>query len=328
MSLFANIVLLAIESSCDETAAAVCVGGVIKAHTVATQDIHKKYGGVVPEWASRLHIQALLPVVTEVLAQAQVSLKDVDYIAYTEEPGLMGCLLVGKNFARALSVALNKPALPVNHIYAHALANFIDNPGLTFPFLCLSVSGGHTQILHGLSPHTFHIIGETLDDAAGEAFDKIAYMLGLPYPGGALIDKYAEQGDPNTFVLPVPKVGGYDYSFSGLKTAVRYLIEGRRQKEADFIAKHLYDICASLRRHIVLILLTPFFKAAQNLGIRRVCLAGGVAANRLLRQKFSETATALGYASFIPDKAYCTDNAAMIAMSAYLCLNVGKSRAN
>ncbi|MEE6186563.1 tRNA N6-adenosine threonylcarbamoyltransferase [Mycovorax composti] len=323
-------VILAIESSCDETSAAVCVDGKILSNNIATQAVHAQYGGVVPELASRAHLQNIVPVVDVALKKAGKELKDVDAIAFTQAPGLIGSLLVGATFAKSLSLALNKPLISVNHMQAHVLANLIPDRKPEFPFLCLTVSGGHTQIVLCKSPLDLEVIGETIDDAAGEAFDKCAKLLGLPYPGGPLIDKYAREGDPARFQFPEPKIPNYNFSFSGLKTAVLYFLmnAGKSQiyKEAftateeerkKFIEENLYDICASLQNRIITILLKKFAKAAKDLGVKDLCIAGGVSANSGLRQAFTEMGQKNGWNTFIPEFQYCTDNAGMIAITAY-----------
>lgn len=323
-------VILAIESSCDETSAAVCVDGKILSNNIATQAVHAQYGGVVPELASRAHLQNIVPVVDVALKKAGKELKDVDAIAFTQAPGLIGSLLVGATFAKSLSLALNKPLISVNHMQAHVLANLIPDRKPEFPFLCLTVSGGHTQIVLCKSPLDLEVIGETIDDAAGEAFDKCAKLLGLPYPGGPLIDKYAREGDPARFQFPEPKIPNYNFSFSGLKTAVHYFLmnAGKSQiyKEAftateeerkKFIEENLYDICASLQNRIITILLKKFAKAAKDLGVKDLCIAGGVSANSGLRQAFTEMGQKNGWNTFIPEFQYCTDNAGMIAITAY-----------
>lgn len=323
-------VILAIESSCDETSAAVCVDGKILSNNIATQAVHAQYGGVVPELASRAHLQNIVPVVDVALKKAGKELKDVDAIAFTQAPGLIGSLLVGATFAKSLSLALNKPLISVNHMQAHVLANLIPDRKPEFPFLCLTVSGGHTQIVLCKSPLDLKVIGETIDDAAGEAFDKCAKLLGLPYPGGPLIDKYAREGDPARFQFPEPKIPNYNFSFSGLKTAVLYFLmnAGKSQiyKEAftateeerkKFIEENLYDICASLQNRIITILLKKFAKAAKDLGVKDLCIAGGVSANSGLRQAFTEMGQKNGWNTFIPEFQYCTDNAGMIAITAY-----------
>lgn len=310
-------VILAIESSCDETSASVCREGIILSNTIATQMIHQQYGGVVPELASRAHLQNIIPVVDAALKQANVTLQDVDAFAFTQAPGLLGALLIGAQFAKSLSLAFNKPLIAVHHMQAHVLANLIpkDKPG--FPFLCLTVSGGHTQIVLCESPLSMKVIGETLDDAAGEAFDKSARIMGLPYPGGPLIDKYAAEGNPNTFKFPEPQIPGLNFSFSGLKTAILYFLQKGKSENPNFVEENLNDICASVQSRIVSILLNKLKKASEETGINNICIAGGVSANRGLRAAFTKTGIQLGWKTFIPPFEYCTDNAAMIAITGY-----------
>jgi N6-L-threonylcarbamoyladenine synthase len=316
------ITILGIESSCDETAASVCRDGVILSNIIAGQDIHSRYGGVVPELASRAHLQNISPVVDQALLISGVGLPDINAIAFTQSPGLIGSLLVGAQFAKSLAFSQNIPLIGVHHMQAHVLANLIggqENPGAvpSFPFLCLTVSGGHTQIVICASPSQMKVIGETTDDAAGEAFDKSAKLLGLPYPGGPLIDQYAIDGDPLRFKFPEPQIAGLDFSFSGLKTAILYFIQNEKTKTPDFVEKNLADICASIQGRIVSILLNKLKKAAALTGIKNVCLAGGVAANKGLRKSFAEMGHTLGWRTFIPKMEYCTDNAAMIALTGY-----------
>ncbi|MCD2422831.1 tRNA (adenosine(37)-N6)-threonylcarbamoyltransferase complex transferase subunit TsaD [Niabella pedocola] len=325
-----KINILAIESSCDETSAAVCSGGKILSNRIATQAVHAEHGGVVPELASRAHMQHIVPVVDVALKQSGLLLEDMDAIAFTQAPGLIGSLLVGGQFAKSLSLALDKPLIAVNHMQAHVLANLIPDDKPSFPFLCLTVSGGHTQIVKCVSPTQLEIIGETIDDAAGEAFDKAAKMLGLPYPGGPLVDKHAKEGNPDRFQFPEPKIPGYNFSFSGLKTAILYFLrnagtaqvykeafaatEGERQR---FIDENLKDICASIQSRIISILLNKLSKAAKDLEIKDLCIAGGVSANSGLRKAFKEMGEQKGWNTFIPDFQYCTDNAGMIAITGY-----------
>jgi N6-L-threonylcarbamoyladenine synthase len=313
----ATVNILAIESSCDETSASVCTDGQILSNFIATQDIHQQYGGVVPELASRAHMQHIVPVVNAALKQSGKSLSDLSAIAFTHAPGLIGALLVGSGFAKSLSISLNIPLISVHHMQAHVLANLIadDRPG--FPFLCLTVSGGHTQIVLCESPHQLKILGETIDDAAGEAFDKSAKLLGLPYPGGPLIDKYAAAGNPNRFSFPEPQIPGLDFSFSGVKTSILYFIQEETRKDPDFIKKNLNDICASIQQRIITILLNKLKKASLETGIREVCLSGGVSANSGLRNSFLEMGQKMKWQTYIPELQYCTDNAAMIAITGY-----------
>ena len=323
-------VILAIESSCDETSAAICVDGKILSNYIANQTVHEKYGGVVPELASRAHMQNIIPVVDAALKEAGCGVKDIDAIAFTQAPGLIGSLLVGGQFAKSLSLALNKPLIAVHHMQAHVLANLIDDPKPSFPFLCLTVSGGHTQIVLCKSPTSMKVIGETIDDAAGEAFDKSAKILGLPYPGGPLIDKYAQQGDGNRFKFPEPKIEGLNFSFSGLKTSILYFLQNAgksnlfkeeftatEKEKQEFIQNNLPDICASIQQRIVTILLNKLKKASLETGITDICLAGGVSANSGLRKAFEEIGQKNHWNTFIPAFQYCTDNAGMIAITGY-----------
>jgi len=325
-----SIILLAIESSCDETAAAVCKDGKILSNIVATQAVHEKYGGVVPELASRAHLQNIVPVVDEALKTADCDLSQLDGIAFTQAPGLIGSLLVGAQFAKSLSLALDKPLIAVHHMQAHVLANLIADDKPSFPFLCLTVSGGHTQIVLCESPVQMKVIGETIDDAAGEAFDKSAKLLGLPYPGGPLIDQYAAGGNPKRFQFPEPQIPGLDFSFSGLKTSILYFLQNAGTsnvfKEAftataeernQFIKENLADICASIQYRIVSILINKLKKAAKETAIKNICMAGGVSANKGLRKALQETGEKMGWQTFIPAFEYCTDNAGMIAITAY-----------
>jgi len=309
--------ILAIESSCDDTSAAVCRDGEILSNLIATQKIHEQYGGVVPELASRAHIQNIVPVVDAALQKANVQLSELDAIAFTQSPGLIGSLLVGAQFAKSLALSLQKPLIAVHHMQAHVLANMIDEPRPSFPFLCLTVSGGHTQIVLCNSPYEMKVIGETIDDAAGEAFDKSAKLMGLPYPGGPLIDKYAKEGDPKRFTFTEPNIPGLDFSFSGLKTAILYFLQAEKKKNSQFVEENLNDICASVQQRIVSILLKKLQKAAKETGVMNVCIAGGVSANSGLRNGLTELGDKLGWKTFIPKFEYCTDNAGMIAITAY-----------
>lgn len=312
-----SVRILAIESSCDETSASVCVDGKILSNHIASQKIHEQYGGVVPELASRAHMQNILPVVDTALKTAKTSLDEIDAIAFTQAPGLIGALLVGAQFAKSMALALKKPLIAVHHMQAHVLANLIDEPRPSFPFLCLTVSGGHTQIVLCNSPSDLKVLGETIDDAAGEAFDKSAKLLGLPYPGGPLIDKYAKEGDPKKFSFPEPQIAGLDFSFSGLKTAVLYFLQEQKRNDPSFVEKNLADICASIQDRIVMILLNKLKKAVVKTGVKEVCIAGGVSANSGLRKKLEEHGKKYGWNTYIPAFEYCTDNAAMIAMAGY-----------
>lgn len=323
-------IILAIESSCDETSAAICRDGKILSNIVATQAIHQKYGGVVPELASRAHIQNIVPVVDEALKVAGCELKEIDAVAFTQAPGLIGALLVGAQFAKSLSLALRKPLIAVHHMQAHVLANLIIDPKPSFPFLCLTVSGGHTQIVLCESPYQMKVIGETIDDAAGEAFDKSAKLLGLPYPGGPLIDKYAANGNAERFHFPEPQIPGLNFSFSGLKTSILYFLQNAgasnvfkeqftatEEERKKFVEENLADICASIQHRIITILINKLKKAAKQTGINNICIAGGVSANSGLRKALKETGEKSGWQTFIPAFEYCTDNAAMIAITAH-----------
>ncbi|HEX7844901.1 MAG TPA: tRNA (adenosine(37)-N6)-threonylcarbamoyltransferase complex transferase subunit TsaD [Chitinophagaceae bacterium] len=329
--------ILAIESSCDETSAALCVDGKILSNFIANQTVHEKYGGVVPELASRAHMQNIVPVVEMairdaglIIGNSGLGIRDLDAIAFTQSPGLIGSLLVGSQFAKSLSLALNKPLIAVHHMQAHVLANLVDDPKPSFPFLCLTVSGGHTQIVLCESPTKMKVIGETIDDAAGEAFDKSAKLLGLPYPGGPLIDKYAKDGNPQRFKFPEPQIAGLNFSFSGLKTSILYFLQNAgksliykeefaatEQEKQQFIDEKRNDICASIQHRIVTILLNKLKKAAIETGIKDLCLAGGVSANSGLRNAFQEMGKQNQWNTFIPAFQYCTDNAAMIAITGY-----------
>jgi N6-L-threonylcarbamoyladenine synthase len=324
------ISVLAIESSCDETSAAVCRDGVILSNIIATQAVHEKYGGVVPELASRAHMENIVPVVDEALKVANVQVKELSAIAFTQAPGLIGSLLVGSQFAKSVSLALHIPLITVHHMQAHVVANLIGNDKPEFPFLCLTVSGGHTQIVLCKSPTQMKILGETIDDAAGEAFDKTAKLLGLPYPGGPLIDKYAQLGNPDRFKFPEPQIPDLNFSFSGVKTSILYFLKNAgaslvykeeflatEEEQKTFIEENINDICASVQQRIVSILLNKLKKAAMQTGIKQICLAGGVSANSGLRKAFTEMGEKYHWKTFIPPFEYCTDNAAMIAMIGY-----------
>jgi N6-L-threonylcarbamoyladenine synthase len=312
-----STVILAIESSCDETAAAVCRDGVILSNFIANQTIHEQYGGVVPELASRAHMQNIVPVVDRALKDAKMEVRDISGIAFTQAPGLIGSLLVGAQFAKSLALSLDIPLLAVHHMQAHVLANLIEDPKPAFPFLCLTVSGGHTQIVLCHSPHHLEVIGQTLDDAAGEAFDKSAKMLGLPYPGGPLVDKYAQLGNPKSFKFPEPQIPALDFSFSGLKTSILYFLQDNTKVDSNFIANNLNDICASIQDRIVSILLNKLRTAATETGIKNICIAGGVSANSGLRKAFTAMGEKYSFNTYIPAFQFCTDNAAMIAISGY-----------
>jgi N6-L-threonylcarbamoyladenine synthase len=290
------------------------VDGKILSNFIANQTVHEQYGGVVPELASRAHMQNIVPVVHQALSTANCQLSTIKAIAFTQAPGLIGSLLVGAQFAKSMSLALNVPLIGVHHMQAHVLANLIMEPAPTFPFLCLTVSGGHTQIVLARSPLDLEVIGETIDDAAGEAFDKTAKLLGLPYPGGPLIDRYAKEGDAKKFSFAEPQIPELNFSFSGLKTSVLYFLQ---KQSPDFIQDNLHDLCASIQHTIVNILIKKLKKAVQQTGIQQVCIAGGVSANSGLRKALQEAGEKHGWQTFIPPFEYCTDNAAMIAITAY-----------
>ena len=315
--------ILAIESSCDETSAAICKDGKMLSNIIATQEIHQKYGGVVPELASRAHQQHIIPVVEEALSLAKVSKKDVDAVAFTRGPGLLGSLLVGTSFAKAFTLARGIPLIEVNHMQAHILAHFIPSEkdaewkAPQFPFLCLTVSGGHTQIVLVKDYFDMEIVGQTMDDAAGEAFDKTAKILDLPYPGGPLIDKYAKEGNPDAFKFPEPQIPGFDFSFSGLKTSILYFIRDKQKFDPDFLQKNMADVCASVQHRIITILLNKVKKAAKEFKVTQIAIAGGVSANSGLRSSLRAMANSQGWKVFIPEFQYCTDNAGMIAIAGY-----------
>ena len=310
-------VLLAIESSCDETSVAICNNGKITANVIANQTIHENYGGVIPELASRVHQQNIVPAIQQALTLAKVSKKDVNAVAFTQGPGLLGALLVGVSFAKSFALALNLPLIAVNHMQAHILAHFIDEPKPKFPFLCLTVSGGHTQIVLVKDYFDMEIVGETLDDAAGEAFDKTAKVLNLPYPGGPLIDKYAKLGNPLAFKFPVPQIQGLNYSFSGFKTAILYFIRDNQKQNPLFVEENLNDICASVQHSIVNILMNKLKKAAKQYNCTEIAIAGGVSANSGLRGALIDAKESMDWNVYIPAFEYCTDNAAMIAIAGY-----------
>lgn len=310
-------IILAIESSCDETSVAISNNGKITANVIANQTIHQNYGGVIPELASRVHQQNIVPVIQQALLDAKVNKKEVNAVAFTRGPGLLGSLLVGVSFAKAFALALNLPLIAVNHMHAHILAHFIDDPKPTFPFLCLTVSGGHTQIVLVKSYSVMEIVGETLDDAAGEAFDKTAKILSLPYPGGPMVDQHAKLGNPLAYKFAIPQIKDYNYSFSGFKTSVLYFIRAKEKQNPNFIAENLDDICASVQHSIVNILLAKLNKAAKELGISEIAIAGGVSANSGLRAGLQKMAIQEDWRIYIPAFEYCTDNAAMIAMAAH-----------
>ncbi|MEX6686067.1 tRNA (adenosine(37)-N6)-threonylcarbamoyltransferase complex transferase subunit TsaD [Danxiaibacter flavus] len=319
-----SVRILAIESSCDDTSASVCIDGRIASNYVANQKVHEQYGGVVPELASRAHMQNIVPVVDVALKQAGISLQEIDAIAFTQSPGLIGSLLVGAQFAKSLALALSKPLIAVHHMQAHVLANLIEENRPSFPFLCLTVSGGHTQIVLARSPLELEVIGETIDDAAGEAFDKSAKLLGLPYPGGPLVDKNAQLGNPLAFKFAEPQIPELNFSFSGLKTSVLYFLQAKQKEDEKFIENNLNDLCASVQHTIIQILLKKLKKAVAQTGVKNVCIAGGVSANSGLRNALQEAGKKYGWKTFIPPFQYCTDNAGMIAITAYYKYKAGK----
>jgi N6-L-threonylcarbamoyladenine synthase len=315
-----EVFILAIESSCDDTAAAVLHNDKVLSNVVANQLIHNQYGGVVPELASRAHQQNIVPVIDAALKKANISKEQLSAIAFTQGPGLMGSLLVGSSFAKSLSLALNIPLIAVNHMQAHILAHFIDEEGYdkpTFPFLALTISGGHTQIVKVNHFFDMEIIGETTDDAVGEAFDKTAKILGLPYPGGPLVDKYANLGNPKAFAFTKPKVPGLDFSFSGLKTAILYFIQKKKLENSNFVDENINDICASIQHTIIEILMDKLKLAVQETGIKQIAIGGGVSANSGIRTTLKNAEKKYGWKTYIPKFEYTTDNAAMIGIVGY-----------
>lgn len=327
-----NIIILGIESSCDDTSASILKNEAILSNVVAGQNIHEQYGGVVPELASRAHQQNILPVIDVAIKKAGIQLEDIDAIAFTNGPGLLGSLLVGTSFAKALSLGLQIPMVTVNHMHGHVLAHFIDDNEKSkpnFPFLCLTVSGGHTQIVLVRDYLDMEVVGTTRDDAAGEAFDKTAKLLGLPYPGGPLIDKYAQLGNPNAFQFTKPNLPDFEYSFSGLKTNVLQFLQKNTSINKDFIKDNLNDICASLQKTIIDILFDKLILAAQHYNIQEIAIAGGVSANSGLRKRLEEEGIKNQWKTHIPKFEYCTDNAAMIAIAGryqYLAGNFADQR--
>jgi len=309
-------IILAIESSCDETAAAVGIDGKNLSNIIANQTIHQQYGGVVPELASRAHQQNIVPVVDQALKEADVTKDRLHAIAFTQGPGLLGALMVGASFAKALAFGLNIPLIAVNHMRGHIFSNFIESSSPTFPFISLVVSGGHTQLVLVKDPTNMEVIGQTKDDAVGEAFDKIAKIMGFEYPGGPFIDQYAQKGNPSRFKFPATKMPELDFSFSGIKTAFLYLVQKESQKNADFVTLNKHDLCASIQSTLVSMLLDKLVLAVDQTGVKQIALAGGVAANSALREKLLLLGKKNNWQVFLPNKAYCTDNAAMIAMAA------------
>lgn len=323
-----SVTLLAIESSCDETAAAVLQDGKILSNVIASQQVHEKYGGVVPELASRAHQKNIIPVVAHALSEAKIAKKELNAVAFTQGPGLLGSLLVGASFAKGMALAQGIPLIGVHHMHAHILSHFIDDPKPEFPFLCLTVSGGHTQLVLVHDPLNMEILGETQDDAVGEAFDKAAKLLGLPYPGGPLVDKYARKGNPNAYKFPVTHMPGLQFSFSGIKTAFLYFLQAETKKRPDFIQEHLPDICASFQHTLVEMLMHKLRQAAEQFNIRHVGIAGGVSANSALRARLEEEGKKRKWSVYVPDFQYCTDNAAMIAMAGYYKYQSGQWAGN
>lgn len=333
-------IILGIESSCDDTSAAILKNNAILSNIIANQKVHESYGGVVPELASRAHQQNIVPVVNEAIKKAGITIQDIDAIAFTCGPGLLGSLLVGTSFAKGLSLGLNIPMIDVNHMHGHILAHFIDDTSTQFdklnetpigklkekpefPFICLTVSGGHTQLVLVHDYLKMEIIGSTIDDAAGEAFDKTAKILGLPYPGGPLIDKYAQEGDESKFEFSKSRMPEYDFSFSGLKTSILYFIQKEMKKNPNFISEELSNICASVQKAILDSLFYKLEIAAKELKINHIAIAGGVSANSGLRKRLNETGVKLGWKTYIPKFEYCTDNAAMIAIAGYFMYQKG-----
>lgn len=311
------IKILAIESSCDETSASIVKDGKVLNNVVATQSIHQEYGGVVPELASRAHQQSIVPVVDKAMQEVGIKPDELDAIAFTRGPGLLGALLVGTSFAKSMALALDIPLIDVNHMQAHILAHFIDDPKPSFPFICLTVSGGHTQLVLVKDYTKMEVIGQTKDDAVGEAFDKAAKMLGLTYPGGPLIDKYAKLGDATKFAFPNTSMPGLDYSFSGIKTAILYFLRDELKKDGDFITKNMNDLSASIQHTLISMLLNKLKRAAREHNIKEIAIAGGVSANTGLRKALEQMKIEKGWNIYIPDFQYCTDNAGMIAMAAH-----------
>ena len=318
------MILLAIESSCDETSAAIMVDGELKSNVISTQLIHSEWGGVVPELASRAHQKSIIPVVQEALQKANINKNDLNAIAFTRGPGLLGALMVGTSFAKSLALSLDIPLIEVNHMQAHVLAHFIEEPRPQFPFLCLTVSGGHTQLVWVEGPLNMQIIGETQDDAVGEAFDKTAKLLGLPYPGGPLIDKLAKEGNPDKYQFPMGEMPGLDFSFSGIKTAILYFLQKALKLNPNFIEENKADICASVQKTLIEILLRKVKKAMREKNCTSIAIAGGVSAHSGLRKRLKELGEENYWEVFIPAFSYCTDNAGMIAMAGHFKFEVGE----
>ena len=318
------MILLAIESSCDETSAAIMVDGELKSNVISTQLIHSEWGGVVPELASRAHQKSIIPVVQEALQKANINKNDLNAIAFTRGPGLLGALMVGTSFAKSLALSLDIPLIEVNHMQAHVLAHFIEEPRPKFPFLCLTVSGGHTQLVWVEGPLNMQIIGETQDDAVGEAFDKTAKLIGLPYPGGPLIDKLAKEGNPDKYPFPMGEMPGLDFSFSGIKTSILYFLQKEVKLNPNFIEENKADICASVQKTLIEILLRKVKKAMREKNCSSIAIAGGVSANSGLRKRLQELGEENHWEVFIPAFSYCTDNAGMIAMAGHFKFEAGE----
>lgn len=313
-------IILGIESSCDDTSAAVLQGEYLLSNVMASQEVHRKYGGVVPELASRAHQQNILPVVNQAIAEAGITLDDVDAIAYTRGPGLLGSLLVGTSFAKGLAISINKPMVDVNHLQGHILSHFIkqkgkEEPSPTFPYLALLVSGGHSQIVRVDDYLSFEVLGKTIDDAVGEAFDKCAKLLDLGYPGGPVVDRLAKLGDPKRFAFAKPQISGFDYSFSGVKTSLLYFLRDNLAENENFIKENINDICASFQRTLIDVLMNKLVKAAKATGIKDIVIGGGVSANSELRQRIVAEGEKRGWRTFVPEFKFTTDNAAMIAIA-------------
>ena len=318
------MILLAIESSCDETSAAIMVDGELKSNNISTQLIHSEWGGVVPELASRAHQKSIIPVVQEALQKANINKNDLNAIAFTRGPGLLGALMVGTSFAKSLALSLDIPLIEVNHMQAHVLAHFIEEPRPQFPFLCLTVSGGHTQLVWVEGSLNMQIIGETQDDAVGEAFDKTAKLIGLPYPGGPLIDKLAKEGNPDKYPFPMGEMPGLDFSFSGIKTSILYFLQKEVKLNPNFIEENKADICASVQKTLIEILLRKVKKAMREKNCSSIAIAGGVSANSGLRKRLQELGEENHWDVFIPAFSYCTDNAGMIAMAGHFKFQTGE----
>lgn len=322
-------IILGIESSCDDTSAAVIKDGYLLSNVLASQDVHKAYGGVIPELASRAHQLNIVPVVSQAIDRAGIDASDITAIAFTRGPGLLGSLLVGTSFAKGLSLSLDKPLVEVNHLQGHILANFIrqhdkENLAPSFPYLCLLVSGGNSQIVRVDSPLEYEILGQTIDDAVGEAFDKCSKMMGLGYPGGPIVDRLAKEGDPLRFKFAKPHVPGLDYSFSGIKTSLLYFVRDQIVLDPDFMEKNKEDICASFQKALIDILMDKLIKAAKQTGIRQVTIGGGVSANSGLRARITEEGKKRGWTTYLPEFKFTTDNAAMIAIAGYFQYLDGK----